>query len=84
MHHYHKFLTAGKVVLNKRKYADFEALVQKVNADYLETLQADVSWFCKKFDYRYEDEPWGNAKDAPERAIAFLSGKIHEEPEEKK
>ena len=74
MHHYHKFLTAGKGVLNKRKYTDFEALVQKVNADYLETLQADVSWFCKKFDYRFKDEPWGNSKDSPERAIKFLTG----------
>ena len=25
-----------------------------------------------KFDYRYNDEPWGNAKDSPERAINFL------------
>ena len=46
---------------------------------YLETLNNDVSWFVKKFDYRYEAEPWGNAKDAPERAIAFLNGRIHEE-----
>ena len=31
----------------------------------------------KKFDYRYDEEPWGNAKDAPERAIDFLNGKLH-------
>ena len=36
-----------------------------------------MSWFCKKFDYRYENEPWGNAKDAPERARLFLSGTLH-------
>ena len=79
MHHYHKFLTAGKNELNKRKYADFERLVEKVNADYLEQLQKDVSWFCKKFDYRYKDEPWGNAKDSPERAIKFLTGIYEDE-----
>ncbi len=77
--HYHKFLTVGKNELGKRKYSDFESLVEKVNTDYLEELQKDVSWFCKKFDYRYKDEPWGNAKDAPERAIKFLTGLDEEE-----
>ena len=46
-----------------------------VTLAYLDTLREDVSWFCKKFDYRYENEPWGNAKDAPIRAAAFLTGK---------
>lgn len=72
--HYHKFLETGKNHLNKRKYGDFESLVKKVNADYLDALQEDVSWFCKKFDYRFKDEPWGNAKDSIERAIRFLTG----------
>ena len=34
----------------------------------------DVSWFCKKFDYRYEKEDWKNSKDAVERALDFLNG----------
>ena len=38
----------------------------------LESLKEDVSWFCKKFDYRYDQEPWGDAKDAVERSIDFL------------
>ena len=74
MPHYHKFLTAAKNGLPKKKYSDFEALTEKVYMDYLEELQKDVSRFCKKFDYRFKDEPWGNAKDAPERAIKFLTG----------
>ncbi|MBO5852912.1 MAG: hypothetical protein J6Q74_03785 [Clostridia bacterium] len=79
MPHYHKFLTVCKNALNKRKYADFENLVKNINMNYLESLQEDVSWFCKKFDYRYKEEPWGNAKDAPERAIKFLTGLDEEE-----
>lgn len=78
MHHYQKFLAAGKNELNRKKYADFERLVSKVNETYLTELSADVSWFCKKFDYRYDEEPWGNAKDAPERAIKFLTGSLTE------
>ena len=79
MHHYHKLLTVGKNKLSKKKYPEFESLTEKVNMNYLEALQKDVSWFCKKFDYRYKDEPWGDAKDAPERAIKFLTGFNDEE-----
>lgn len=47
----------------------------QITLAYLDALRADVSLFCKKFDYRYADEPWGNAKDAPIRAAAFLTEK---------
>jgi hypothetical protein len=36
-----------------------------------------VSWFAKKFDYRYDKEPWYDSKDAPERAITFLCGGVN-------
>ena len=51
---------------------------------YFDKLRADVSWFCKKFDYRYENEPWGDAKDAPERAKIFLNGQLHVHEDTKK
>ena len=76
--HYQKFLLAGKSVLSKKKLPDFEHLVEGVNEKYLATLQEDVSWFCKKFDYRYREEPWGNAKDSAERAVKFLTGSLTE------
>ena len=41
------------------------------------TLTDDISWFCKKFDYRYDAEPWYNSKDAVERAIKFIRSDIH-------
>ena len=43
----------------------------------MDSLTEDVSWFCKKFDYRYDEEPWYNSKDAVERAIRFLRSDIH-------
>ena len=72
--HYQKLLLASSKALSKKRYADFEQLIKGINQRYLETLKEDVSWFCKKFDYRYREEPWGNAKDSPERAIRFLTG----------
>ncbi len=72
--HYNAFLSAGKKALKRSAASDFERTVKKVNDAYLKSIQEDVSWFCKKFDYRYDAEPWGNAKDSPERAIRFLAG----------
>ena len=60
--------------MDKRVRADFIKALDAVQNRYLDSLGEDVSWFCKKFDYRYDAEPWGNAKDAPERAIRFLAG----------
>jgi len=35
-------------------------------------IEADLDWFVKKFDYRNHDAPWGDSKDAAERAIQRL------------
>ncbi len=72
--HLHRLLTVGKANLPKKLFADFAKAVEEPVDRYLDALSGDVSWFCKKFDYRYGEEPWYNSKDAVERAIAFLSG----------
>lgn len=63
--------------LPKKQQGEFVKQAATVVESYLEALSGDVSWFCKKFDYRYEEEPWGNAKDAVERAIKFLRSDLH-------
>jgi len=40
----------------------------------MERLLSDINRFVDKFDYRNADMPWGNAKDAPDRAIFKLRG----------
>lgn len=61
----------------KKGYSDFYKEVSKPVYDYFDTLREDVSWFCKKFDYRYEKESWKNSKDAIERAGKFLFSDLH-------
>ena len=73
MNHYSSLLYVGEYALSKKSYSDFAGACQKVMVRYGEKLLADVSWFVKKFDYNYENEPWGDSKDAVERAIKFLS-----------
>ena len=75
--HYRLLLEKAQSRLQKKQLADFFTIVEGVQKHYLDTLSEDVSWFCKKFDYRYEDEPWKNSKDSVERAMAFLRSDIH-------
>ncbi len=82
--HYRMLLEAAKNRLSKKDFALFEPLCAKVVDTYLEKLKGDVSWFCKKFDYRYDEEPWYDAKDSVERAVRFLRSDLHRDPEKKK
>lgn len=40
----------------------------------LDRMQEDISWFIKKFDYRFQNEPWHNSQDAVERTVNKLRG----------
>lgn len=71
--HHRRFMEYAKLRLNKKKFNAFSEVVSEVTERYFDELRNDVSWFCKKFDYRYNDEPWHNSKDAVERAIKFLN-----------
>ncbi len=75
--HYRMYVEYARRELSKKKFPDFYKEVSEVVNTYFDSLREDVSWFCKKFDYRYDAEPWGNAKDAVERAIKFTSGDMH-------
>ena len=75
--HYTRMMEYAKNKLSKRLYPDFEKTARSIEEGYYTELNEDISWFCKKFDYRYEDEPWKNSKDAVERAIKFLGSDLH-------
>ena len=72
LEHAEEYLETARVKLDKKSFAVFAEQLSNVQQNYMNSLMEDVSWFCKKFDYRYENEPWGNAKNSVERAIKFL------------
>lgn len=78
--HYEKLLTYAQKRLGHKEAAAFAEDCAGVVEAYLAKLNEDVSWFCKKFDYRFTDEPWGDAKDAVERAVRFLRSDLHAAP----
>ena len=76
--HYVALLENGQKYLNKKEFAVFAEIIDKIEDKYLETLQTDIDWFCKKFDYRFSNEPWKNSKDAIERTVYTLTGHMPE------
>jgi hypothetical protein len=73
--HYGILMEKGKKEMNKKSFEDFSKVLSSIIRKYLTELGADVSWFCKKADYRFEDSDWGNSKDSIERAIEFLTSR---------
>lgn len=59
--------------LSQNDAADFVTLLADNNASAFSTLIDDVEWFTLKFDYRNNDKPWGNSKNAIQRSMRFLS-----------
>ena len=81
--HYRMMLKYAQTRLNKKQLKDFVSDCEKIQNKYIEELKGDVSWFCKKFDYRYDEEPWYNSKDAVERSMKFLRSDIHKDDKKK-
>lgn len=81
--HFRMFLQYGQAKLPKKRMQEFAKDVEEIVDGYIEELSGDVSWFCKKFDYRYDEEPWYNSKDAVERSMKFLRSDIHKDEKKK-
>ncbi|MBE6644318.1 MAG: hypothetical protein E7612_02940 [Ruminococcaceae bacterium] len=74
--HYKQMMEYASKKMPKRHFRDFYDAAHGIQKSYVESLRGDVSWFCKKFDYRYDEEPWYNSKDSVQRSIKFLSGEL--------
>lgn len=70
---HNKLLTnAAKEKFNKRDFEVFKEEIINVQMKYCKELENDLEWFINKFDYRYANEPWYNAKDSIYRAREIL------------
>ena len=72
--HYRAMIDYASKKMGKRAFGDLYETAHGIEEKYLTELRSDVSWFCKKFDYRYDEEPWYNSKDSVQRTVKFLSG----------
>ena len=68
-YHYGILYDEGSVKLPKDAYAEFQEILNKTYFAGMERVNGDIGWFIDKFDYRFKDEPWKNAKDSLPRGI---------------
>ncbi|MCI8509342.1 MAG: hypothetical protein HFJ06_12395 [Lachnospiraceae bacterium] len=68
-YHYALLYDRAPDFLAKEQLTQFLADIQSVYFSNMERMQEDIEWFINKFDYRYQNEPWKNAKDALPRTI---------------
>ncbi len=75
MPHTAELLRHGGKHLSAAQQKEFAASLIKLLKSNLEENEKDLEWFTLKFDYRNQDKPWGNSKNALERTVNRLRGK---------
>lgn len=71
--HFTLLLACADHELSGKTLEEAKAEVIHLELTHLKRINDEVNWFTKKFDYRNQNEPWGNSKDAPQRAMEKLS-----------
>jgi hypothetical protein len=69
-----KLLSMAEESLPARELEAFTDTLYDLMESNLKRVEQDLEWFTLKFDYRNQDKPWGESKDAVERSITKLRG----------
>jgi hypothetical protein len=72
--HMKMLLQSSAKYLGQKESAAFVQNLMEIQLPQLERIQQEVNWFTLKFDYRNNDAPWGNSRDALPRTIQKLVG----------
>jgi hypothetical protein len=67
--HYKMLYAAAPQNLSGEELSRFMKELNDLYLEHMKRVRDDLEWFINKFDYRYTDEPWKNAKDALPRAV---------------
>ena len=69
IHHYGTLYDLAPTLLKGNDLTAFLEALDSVFFSNMQRVNDDLEWFINKYDYRYENEPWKNAKDAIPRTI---------------
>lgn len=72
--HMSLLLEKSNMYLKDKECEKFVSELYEKQSVLISSLHEDIHKFTLKFDYRNKDMEWGSAKDAPMRAIEYLSG----------
>ncbi len=72
--HLGQLLETAADELSPKELGEFTLMLTDLEQKNMDRIQEDISWFIKKFDYRFENEGWKNSKDAVERTANKMRG----------
>ncbi len=72
--HTGQLLEVAAEELSAKDLGAFAVMLADLEQKNLDRIQEDITWFIKKFDYRYEKEDWKNSRDAVERTANKMRG----------
>ena len=72
--HYGLLMKKSSEKLGGNDYTEFTNLITTLYLDNMKRVRDDVEWFINKFDHKYADAPWKNAKDSLVRATLKDTG----------
>jgi len=76
LRHLQRVLSMSAEVLKGKTLKAFLSDLSGLERENLERLGAELLFYTQKFDVQNIDKPWGSAKDALDRALQKLSGRI--------
>lgn len=82
--HYGELIEAASGKLSGQRLAEFTETTNRLYLENMKRVRDDVEWFINKFDHKYANEPWKNAKDSLTRAMIKTESVLLEEPKNKK
>ena len=74
--HYTEAVRMAPEHLSGQALKNFISVLNNIESTNLKRVADELEWFTRKFDYRNEDKPWGNSRDAVERSINKLRGHV--------
>ncbi len=78
LEHYREILAMAPKHLSGEDLVRFTGTLTDLEVANFERLEKEVEWFTLKFDYKNEDKPWGNSRDAVKRGVNKLRGNVIE------
>jgi hypothetical protein len=67
-------IEAASSQLSTKEHGEFSEACLSLLCNPLAEDAKDLHWFTQKFDYKNQDKPWGNSKNALERTVNRLRG----------
>ena len=74
--HYAQALEMAPKHLSGNLLKQFVDTLTDIEMKSFDRLDGELQWFTDKFDYRNQDKPWGNSRDAVKRCVNKLSHQV--------